>query len=56
MFGWISDRIKEGSSHQGVIVAVAAAVVLFGGVGLTTVILWGALIWGVWSIIKTDTW
>jgi hypothetical protein len=49
---WISDRIKEGSSHQGGIVAVAAVAVLFFGVPLTKVILWGALAWGVWSMLK----
>jgi len=51
---FISDRITEGSSHQGAIVAIAAAMVLFGGFGLTKVILWGALAWGVWSILKKD--
>ena len=51
---WVTSRIKEWSSHQGVIVAVAAAMVLFGGMSLTQVVLWGALIWGIWSVLKTD--
>ena len=51
---WISDSVIEASSHQGLIVAIAAAMVLFGGFGLTKVILWGALIWGVWSMLKKD--
>ena len=51
---WVSDRVTEGSSHQGLIIAAAAAMVLFGGFGLTKVLLWGALIWGVWSIMKRD--
>ena len=51
---WVSDRVTEGSSHQGLIIAVVAAMVLFGGFGLTKVLLWGALIWGVWSMLKSD--
>ena len=49
---WISERVTEASSHQGLMVAVVAAMVLFGGFGLTKVILWGALAWGAWSILK----
>jgi len=52
MSNFIADRIHEGSSHQGLIAAVAAAAVLFGGLGLTQVILYGALAWGVWSMLK----
>jgi|TARA_A100000164_G_scaffold146746_1_gene130288 hypothetical protein len=51
---WISERVKEGSSHQGVIVAVAAALVLFAGLSLTSVFLYGALVWGIWSMLKKD--
>ena len=51
---WISDRVKEGSSHQGIMVAVAAALVLFGGLSLTKVFVWGALVWGIWSMLKKD--
>ena len=51
---WISERVKEASSHQGVIVAICAALVLFGGLRLTKVILYGALVWGVWSMVKKD--
>ena len=54
MSNFISDRIGEGSSHQGLIVAGAACAVLFGGMGLTQVILYGALAWGVWSMFKKD--
>ncbi len=52
MSKYIADRITEGSSHQGLIVAAAAVAVLFFAVPLTTVVLWGALAWGVWSIVK----
>jgi|TARA_R110000823_G_scaffold46798_1_gene119698 hypothetical protein len=54
MSNFISDRIIEGSSHQGVIVAAAAVAVLFFAVPLTKVVLWGALAWGVWSMLKKD--
>ena len=49
---WISERVNEGSSHQGAIVVAAAVAVLFFAVPLTNVILWGALAGGVWSILK----
>jgi|TARA_R110000803_G_scaffold205659_1_gene272489 hypothetical protein len=51
---WISERVKEASSHQGVIVAVGAALVLFAGLSLTKVVLYGALVWGIWSMFKKD--
>ena len=54
MSKYIADRINEGSSHQGLIVAAAAVAVLFFAVPLTKVILWGALAWGVWSMLKKD--
>ena len=49
MSNYIADRIQEASSHQGLIVAGAAALILFGGLSLTKVVLYGALVWGVWS-------
>ena len=54
MSRWISDRVREASSHQGLIVAIGAALILFGGFTLTKGVVWGALIWGVWSMMKTD--
>ena len=51
---FISDRITEGSSHQGAIVVIAAGAVLVFAIPLTKVILWGALAWGVWAILKRD--
>jgi hypothetical protein len=54
MSNFISDRISEGSTHQGVIVVVAVGAVLFGGMGLSQVVLYGALAWGVWSMLKKD--
>ena len=51
---WISERVKEGSSHQGIIVAAGAALLLFGGLSLTKVFLYGALVWGIWSMLKKD--
>ena len=52
MSEWIADRIKEGSSHQGAIIAAGAALVLFAGMPLVEVGLYAALIWGVWSMLK----
>tara|TARA_Y100001963_G_C6647756_1_gene384180 strand:- start:579 stop:746 length:168 start_codon:yes stop_codon:yes gene_type:complete len=49
---WISDRIKEASSHQGAIVAAAAVAVLWFAIPLTSVVVWGALIWGIWSMMR----
>lgn len=51
---WITDRIREVSSHNGLMVALGAAAILFGGFGITKVLLWGALGWGVWSMLRTD--
>jgi hypothetical protein len=51
---WIVDRIKEASTHNGVIVAAGAAAVLFMGLSLTEVVLWVALAWGVWSVLRSD--
>ena len=51
---WISERVTEASSHQGLMVAVVAALVLFGGMSLMKVVLWGTLVWGVWSMLKRD--
>ena len=51
---WITDRIKEVSSHNGLMVALAAAAILFGGFAITKVLLWGALGWGVWSMLRSD--
>ena len=54
MSKYIADRISEGASHQGLIVAAAAVAVLFFAVPLTKVVLWGALAWGVWSMMKSS--
>ena len=54
MSNYIADKVKEASSHQGLMVAAVAALVLFGGLSLTKVVLWGALVWGVWSMLKKD--
>ena len=54
MSEWISQRVQEASSHQGAIVVAAAIAVLWFAIPLTKVIVWGALAWGVWSILKQD--
>ena len=50
----IAGRVKEASSHQGVILVAAAVAVLWFAIPLTKVIVWGALAWGIWSILKQD--
>ena len=52
MSTWIADRIKEASSHQGAIAVAAAVAVIWFAIPLTTVIVWGALAWGVWSMLR----
>jgi hypothetical protein len=49
---WITNRISENSTHNGVVVAGAAVAVIWGGFALMDIIMWGALIWGVWNIVK----
>ena len=49
---WISERISEATTHQGIIVIAAAVAVLFFAIPLTKVCLWGALAWGVWSVMR----
>ena len=54
MSNWIANRIKEGSTQQGAIVVAAAVAVIWFAMPLTKVILWGALAWGIWSILKEN--
>ena len=54
MSAWIANRIREASSHQGAIVVAAAVAVIWFAIPLTKVIVWGALAWGVCSILKQD--
>ena len=51
---WIIDRVKEASSHNGLIVAGGAAILMFAGRPITKVVLWGAIVWGVWSMLRSD--
>ena len=54
MSAWIANRIREASSHQGAIVVAAAGAVIWFALPLTKVVVWGALAWGVWSILKQE--
>ena len=54
MSDWIANRIKEASSHHGSIAVAAAVAVIWFAIPLTKVIVWGALAWGIWSILKQD--
>ena len=49
---WIIERVGEDSTHQGIIVAAGASAVLFFAIPLMEVVLYGALVWGVWSFLK----
>ena len=49
---WIIERVGEDSTHQGIIAAVGASAVLFFAIPLMEVVLYGALVWGVWSFLK----
>ena len=54
MTDWISQRVQEAPSHQGAMVVAAAVAVLWFAIPLTKVIVWGALAWGIWSMLKKD--
>ena len=49
---WIKDRVVEDSTHQGIIAAAGASAVLLFAIPLMEVVLYGALVWGVWSFLK----
>ena len=54
MFDWIKGRIEERTSWNGIIIGGAALLVILGIMPLSSVIIWGALAWGIWSILKQD--
>ena len=49
---WLMDRFRERTSWTGIIIAVAAGVVILGFMPLTKVVLWGAVAWGVYRLYK----
>lgn len=50
---WISDRVKERTTWDGVlIIAVALTIILFGGV--VKLLAWLALIYGAWTLIAKE--
>ena len=51
---WLMERFREKTSWTGIIIAVAAGVVILGFMPLTKVFLWGAVAWGVYSFWKKD--
>ena len=51
---WLMDRFRERTSWTGIIIDVAAAVVILGFMPLTKVVLWSAIAWGVYSFWKKD--
>jgi hypothetical protein len=54
MFDWIKERLAERSTHEGAIVAVAAAAILFANYPLMKVVLVAALVWGVYQVIRSE--
>jgi hypothetical protein len=50
---WIMARIKERTSHDGIIlVAIGVSVLLFGG--LAKLLAWVALLWGAYTLIRAE--
>ena len=51
---WLMDRLEEKTSWTGIILVVAALLVLFGVFPLTKMALYGLVAWGVYSFWKKD--
>ena len=51
---WITNRLKERSSWNGIIIGVPAVIVILGIMPLTKVIVWGALAWGLYNIWMSE--
>ena len=54
MFEWIKERFEQRTSWNGIIIGGAALLVILGIVPFNSVILWGALAWGVYNIWKSE--
>lgn len=54
MFDWIKGRIEERTSWNGIIIGGAALLVILGIMPLSSVVIWGALAWGVYNIWKSE--
>ena len=52
---WITDRIKERSTHNGVIVAAAAVAVIWGGMALLDIVVWAGLFLGLSGTLLIKT-
>jgi len=51
---WVSDRFKERTSWNGIIIGGAALLVIFGIVPLAKMVIWGALAWGAYNLWKAE--
>lgn len=51
---WLSDRFKERTSWNGIIIGGAALLVIFGLVPFTKMVIWGALAWGAYNLWKSE--
>lgn len=53
--GAIIDRIKERSSWNGIIIGGSALLVILGIIPLMKMVVYGALAWGAYNIIKGES-
>ena len=51
---WITDRFKERSSWNGLIIGVPAVLVILRIMSLMKVVVCGALAWGIYNIWKSE--
>ena len=50
---WVMDRVGERTSLDGVaLIVVCGSVILFGG--LAKLLAWVGLLWGVYTLVKSD--
>ena len=51
---WVLDRVKERTSHDGILlIACCGSVLLFGG--LAKLLAWVGLLWGVYTLVGKES-
>jgi len=51
---WILDRVKERTSHDGILlIAACGSILLFGG--LAKLLAWVGLLWGVYTLVRKES-
>jgi len=53
LWQWVKDRAGERTSWDGIVLIVLGLLVLFGGV-FVKVIAAGAIVWGVYTLVKSQ--